>query len=67
MDKILKIKIHALNNNGGNFFWTFKYYQKNRDNSDKIKAIMNLKEPSTLDDVQVLSGLVVDLNRFISV
>ena len=35
-------------------------------NPDKIKAIMEIKSPNTMKEVQSLIGKVVTLNRFVS-
>ena len=37
-----------------------------RSNSDKVKAIIEVKSPMTVKEVQSLTGKVVALNRFVS-
>jgi hypothetical protein len=40
--------------------------KKIEENPDKIKAIKEMEEPKTKNDIQKLNGRVVALNRFIS-
>lgn len=50
----------------GKFLGVWVTKNGNRANPEKIKAVMEMKSPWTLKEVQILNGRLIALNRFLS-
>ncbi|KAL0366558.1 UNVERIFIED_CONTAM: Transposon Ty3-G Gag-Pol polyprotein [Sesamum radiatum] len=65
VDKIFHYQI-GRNMEGGRFLGFMVTYRGIEENSSKIKAILDMKAPSNINEVQRLTGRIAALSRFVS-